>query len=278
MPGSASTSGFGIGSARARAQLVANRSGASLRRGAGPRLPGRPGQGRARPRAFAHHVRGRHLRDRGEYGGSVADFEPALHHSPQDTAAAPQHAASLKDAGRSQEAIEAYKKLLAAQDGKPNTAAVNAAINLVRLRSVQNHGPYWATTKKAKALDELVCALSCRRAGRRGVASAAIEHAVELGGGQQSGQGASARARAGGRARAALQSARRRSDPAAVARLEGLRWSTNPTGGPTVHRSAALARRGPRPAPVTPPRPRHVGYANRTGPAPAAQRNAGSSP
>ena len=238
---------------------------------------------RTNPRAFAHHVWGRHLRDRGEYGRSVAHFERALHHSPQDTAAALQHAASLKDAGRSQEAIEAYKKLLAAQEGKPNTAAVNAAINLVRLGVRQEPRVVLERlTKNAKAPGQFARAAELAVAlGDVAAASAAIEHAVGLA--PEDSSLARVRARVleqAGEPERALESARRCSDPAAVARLEGLLLVYDPTWRPDSPPKRRLKPVEGRVQHLLETSLPHAtsGYSYRTRTVLAAQRNAGLEP
>ena len=235
------------------------------------------------PRAFAHHVWGRHLRDRGEYGRSVAHFERALHHSPEDTTAALQRAASLKDAGRAQEAIEAYRELLAGQEGRTNTAAVNAAINLVRLGVRQEPSVVLERlTKKAKAPGQFARAAELAVAlGDVAAASEAIEHAVELAPDDTSLCKVRARVlEQAGEPERALESALRCSDAASVARLEGLLRVYDPTWRP-----AGPPKRLLKPVPG---RVQHLletslphatsGYSYRTRTVLAAQRNAGLEP
>lgn len=199
------------------------------------------------PRAFAHQLWGRRLHSRGDYSRSITHYETALRQAPADPEIAEKRAVALKDAGRSGEAINAFRELLEAQADKTSQTSVNAAINLARLgvrrepremldRLIATNGTAVQLTQAA----ELAVAIADLR-----VARDAIERAVQIAPADPAVRKAEARVleQLGEPARA-LASARGTSDADTIARLEGAMrvyatdWLPTPPSG-SVNRTDA---------------------------------------
>jgi glycosyltransferase involved in cell wall biosynthesis/Flp pilus assembly protein TadD len=243
----------------------------------------RRSQGFGSIRGLLHYVLGRYLCSRGEYARAVPHFEAALRRASGDVAAAQQRAAALKDAGRSVDAIEAFRALLDAQGGRANGVAVNAAINLVRLgvrREPQELLDQLEAT--AKTISQLARAGELAAAVRDVTAARKlIERAVQIAPDDPALRKVEVRVlEQAGEPERALASALRGSNSAAIARLQGVMRIYDTSWLPTAP-SGSLARsqRG---------RVLHLletslphattGYSYRTSTVLAAQRQAGLEP
>ncbi len=239
-------------------------------------------RGLGHPAAALHGVRGRRLRSRGDYAGSVGHFEAALRRDPADVVAAEQRAAALKQAGRTDEAIEAYRELLGDHEIGLDRVAINASINLARLGVRREPIQTLArlTEDSANAISMARAAELAAALGDLARARALIRRATELDEQDSSVRSAEVRVlEQAGEPELALSCAKRASEPRVVRRLEGLVRVFDPTWLPALPRAPAEAHPG---------RVLHLletslphaksGYSYRTSTVLAAQRQAGLEP
>jgi glycosyltransferase involved in cell wall biosynthesis len=87
----------------------------------------------ATPRGLYHFTQGQRLRARHDFAGAADAFAQAVENAPSNTRYRLSLGGALRDLGRDEDAIEAYRQVIEPSEGEPSADSLTAAIALARL-------------------------------------------------------------------------------------------------------------------------------------------------